>query len=152
MNSKTILLIEDNPDDVTLILRTLNKSHINYHVVTVGDGVEALDYLFGTGKYTDRVDAELPALIMLDLGLPRISGLEVLKRMRADDRTRHLPVIVLTVSGKEQDLLDSQGLGADGYIRKPLELSLFVGAVQELGLYWLLTDEVNTNRRAPAHH
>ncbi|UCD29423.1 MAG: response regulator [Planctomycetota bacterium] len=141
MSNKTILLVEDNPDDVTLTVKALNKSHISYHIVAVGDGVEALDYLFSTGKYADQQPAGLPALVLLDLSLPRLSGLEVLQRLRGDDRTRHLPVIVLTSSGKEKDLVDSQDLRANGYIRKPVELATFVEAVQELGLFWLLTNE-----------
>jgi len=147
MHNKTILLVEDNPDDVALTLRTLHKSHINYKIVVVRDGVEALDYLFGTGTYADQGDRELPSVVLMDLGLPRLHGLEVIGRMRMDSRTKHLPVIVLTSSGREADLVASQNLRANGYIRKPVDLALFAEAVQELGLYWLLTDEVHEENK-----
>jgi len=151
MYNKTILLIEDSPDDVILTVRTLNKSHIKYNIVTVGDGIEALDYLFGTGKYAERGPAELPALVLLDLKLPRLSGLDVLKRLRADERTKSVPVVILTSSGQEKDLIASHELWANGYIRKPIELSLFAEAVQELGLYWLLTDEAHPEKQKVTH-
>lgn len=133
MNEKTILLIEDNPDDVDLTLRAFKKSNILNEVVVARDGVEALDYLLGTGAYADRGVA-VPQVILLDLKLPRIDGLEVLRRMRANQRTRLLPVVVLTSSREEQDMVSSYRLGANSYIRKPVDFDQFLSAVQQLGL------------------
>ena len=141
MGNKTILLVEDNPDDVTLTLRALRKNNIANEVTVAKDGVEALDYLFGTGTYAGRDMRQMPAVILLDLKLPRISGLEVLERLRADKRTRLLPVVVLTSSKEEQDLIDSYMLGANSYIRKPVDFIKFVDAIKSLGLYWLILNE-----------
>ena len=141
MRNKTILLVEDNPDDVELTLRALRKNNIANEVTVAKDGVEALDYLFGTGTYAGRDMSEMPAVILLDLKLPRISGLEVLQRLRADKRTMLLPVVVLTSSREEQDLIDSYRLGANSYIRKPVDFIKFVDAVKSLGLYWLVLNE-----------
>lgn len=141
MNHKTILLIEDNPDDVALTLRALRKNNIANEVTVAKDGVEALDYLFGTGTYAGRDMSKMPAVILLDLKLPRISGLEVLQRLRADKRTRLLPVVILTSSKEEQDLIDSYMLGANSYIRKPVDFTKFVDAIKSLGLYWLILNE-----------
>jgi two-component system response regulator len=138
MNRRIILLIEDNPDDVELTMRALSKNNIVNEVVVVCDGVEALDYLFGTGKYAGRV---LPELVLLDLKLPRIDGLEVLKRLRADERTKLIPVVILTSSKEESDLISGYELGANSYIRKPIKFDEFVKVVGELGLYWLVLNE-----------
>ncbi|MCL4371032.1 MAG: response regulator [Chloroflexi bacterium] len=146
MNEKTILLIEDNPDDVDLTLRAFKKSNILNEVVVARDGVEALDYLLGTGAYADRGVA-VPQVILLDLKLPRIDGLEVLRRMRANQRTRLLPVVVLTSSREEQDMVSSYRLGANSYIRKPVDFDQFLSAVQQLGLYWLLLNETPPPRK-----
>ncbi len=140
-NKGDILLVEDNPDDVELTLRALKKSKIANEVVVAKDGVEALDYLFGTGTHAGRDISKMPTVILLDLKLPRISGLEVLKRMRADKRTKLLPVVVLTSSREEQDLINSYRFGANSYIRKPVDFTKFVEAVRELELYWLVLNE-----------
>lgn len=141
MKGKTILLVEDNPDDVLLTLRALKKNNILNEVVVMHDGAEALDYLFGTGAYTDRDAQEMPQLVLLDLKLPRIEGLEVLRRLRDNERTRLLPVVMLTSSDEEQDILGSYELGANSYIRKPVDFSQFTEAVQQLGLYWLVLNQ-----------
>jgi two-component system, response regulator len=141
MNSKTILLIEDNPDDVDLTLRAFEKNHIRNKVVVAKDGVEALDYLFGTGSYTGRDLRDLPVLVLLDLKLPRLSGLEVLKQIRLNQLTRLLPVIILTSSNHEGDLIQGYELGANSYVRKPVSFDQFTEAVKNLGLYWLLWNE-----------
>lgn len=138
MRSKIILLVEDNPDDVKLTLRALKKSNILNEVVIAEDGVEALDYLFGTGKFAGRNTSVKPQLILLDLKMPRLDGLEVLHRMRADERTALLPVVILTTSNEDRDRIESYKLGANSYIRKPVDFNQFVGAVQQLGLYWLV--------------
>src|SRR5256712_12932099 len=138
MDGKYILLVEDNPDDEALTLRALMKNKISNEVVTVRDGVEALDYLFGTGIYAGRDTLDTPQIILLDLKLPKISGLEVLRRVRGDDRTRLLPVVILTSSKEEQDLIEGYSLGANSYIRKPVDFTQFTKAVRQLGLYWLL--------------
>lgn len=140
-NKKTILLVEDNPDDEALALRALKKNSIANEVIVVHDGVEALDYLFGTGMYADRNLEEMPQVILLDLKLPRIDGLEVLKRLRMEERTRLLPVVILTSSKEEQDLLNSYRLGANSYIRKPVDFDQFTESVKQLGLYWLVLNE-----------
>jgi len=145
MKDKNILLVEDNPDDVKLTLRALRKCNIANQVVVTGDGVEALDYLFGAGAYAGRDVSDQPAVILLDLKLPKIGGLEVLRRMRADSRTRRLPVVVLTSSREEQDIVASYDLGANSYIRKPVDFEQFVAAVGQLGLYWLLLNETPPN-------
>src|SRR3954470_8520680 len=137
MNSGVILLVEDNPDDVRLTRRAFQKNHIVTPVVVARDGVEALDYLFGPGA-----DArDLPAVTLLDLKLPRVDGLEVLRRVRAEPRTRLLRVVVLTSSREEPDVLKGYALGANSYIRKPVDFEAFVTAVGQLGLYWLLLNE-----------
>ncbi len=136
-----ILLVEDNPDDEELTLRALKKNNIQNDVVVARDGVEALDYLFGTGSYAGRDASKLPSVTLLDLKLPKIDGLEVLKRVRADERTRLLPVVILTSSKEEQDLINGYTLGANSYIRKPVDFSQFIEAVRQLGLYWLLLNE-----------
>ncbi len=141
MRNKVILLVEDNPDDELLALRALKKNNLVNEVVVAHDGVEALDYLFGAGEYTGRDINVMPQLILLDLKLPRIDGLEVLRRLRADGRTRLLPVVILTSSREQQDMLDGYGLGANSYVRKPVNFEQFVRAVEQLKLYWLSLNE-----------
>jgi two-component system response regulator len=141
MHDKVILLVEDNPDDQVLTRRALKKNNILNEVVIAQDGVEALDYLFGTGVHAGRNTGLLPAIVLLDLKLPKVDGLEVLRRLRADERTRVLPVVVLTSSKEEQDLVRSYSLGANSYIRKPVDFAQFMEAVRQLGLYWLVLNE-----------
>ncbi len=139
--AKAILLVEDNPDDVVLTLRAFERNHITNPVVHAADGVEALDYLFGRGRWEGRDPADLPQVVLLDLKLPRVDGLEVLRAVRADARTHFLPVVVLTSSGEERDLVDSYRLGANSYVRKPVDFREFVEAARELGLYWLVLNQ-----------
>lgn len=141
MTPKIILLVEDNPSDVGLTQRALARSHIANGLVVAEDGQEALDYLFGTGVYAGLAVSDLPALILLDLKLPRVDGLAVLRRIRADERTRRLPVVILTTSREEQDVAQSYDLGANSYIRKPVDFTQFVQAIEYLGLYWLVLNE-----------
>jgi CheY-like chemotaxis protein len=148
MEKKVILLVEDNPDDVDLTLRALRRGNILNDVVVVRDGVEALDYLFGTGAHAGRDLSIMPTVILLDLKLPKIDGLEVLRRLRADERTKLLPVVILTSSREEQDLIDSYQLGANSYIRKPVDFVQFSEAVRQLELYWLLLNEPPPERRS----
>jgi CheY-like chemotaxis protein len=140
-NGKVILLVEDNPDDEALAIRALKRHHIGNQIVVARDGVEALDYLFGTGLYADRNISLQPSVILLDLKLPRVDGLEVLRRVRTHDLTKLLPVVVLTTSSEEQDLLDSYSLGCNSYIRKPVDFLQFSEAIRQLGMYWLLMNE-----------
>ena len=138
---KVILLVEDNPDDEVLTRRALKKNNIGNEVVVTRDGVEALDYLFGRGVYEGRDLGVMPQVVLLDLKLPKVDGLEVLRRLRANQRTRLLPVVILTSSREQQDLVDSYGYGANSYIRKPVDFAQFVEAVRQLGLYWLVLNE-----------
>jgi two-component system response regulator len=142
-----ILLVEDNPDDEALTLRALAKNNIQNEVVIAHDGVEALDFLFGTGSYEGRDLSNEPQVILLDLNLPRIDGLEVLRRLRADERTRLLPVVILTSSLEEQDRIKGYGLGANSYVRKPVDFGEFVEAVRQLGLYWLILNQSPPRQR-----
>lgn len=146
MQKKIILLVEDNPDDVDLTLRAFRKHNLANHVEVVRDGVEALDYVFNIGDHAGRTSADQLQVVLLDLKLPKIDGLEVLRRLRADERTRYLPVVVLTSSNEEQDLAESYRLGVNSYIRKPVEFDKFVETAGQLGLYWLLINE-NPYRR-----
>src|SRR5438309_11929714 len=141
MNDKVILLVEDNADDEALTLRALKKNNIKNEVVVARDGAEALDYLFGTGSYAGRDLTVMPQLTLLDLKLPKIDGLEVLRRLRANELTRLLPVVILTSSNEEQDLINGHGLGANSYVRKPIDFGQFTDAVRQLGLYWLILNE-----------
>jgi CheY-like chemotaxis protein len=141
MVNKTIMLVEDNPDDEALTLRALRKNHVQNDVVVARDGREALEYLFGTGAYAERGPRLKPVVILLDLKLPLIDGLEVLRRLRADERTQFIPVVVLTSSKEEQDLISSYSFGCNSYIRKPVDFLQFVEAVRQLGLYWLVLNE-----------
>jgi CheY-like chemotaxis protein len=141
MKSKIILLVEDNPSDVELTQRALARSHIANELVIAEDGQSALDYLFGSGPHAGRDVHELPALILLDLKLPRVDGLDVLRRIRANAHTSRLPVVILTTSKEEQDVAQSYDLGANSYIRKPVDFTQFAEAVQHLGLYWLVLNE-----------
>ncbi len=144
MHVGPILLVEDNPDDVALTLRALKKNNIANPVVVAQDGVEALEYLFATGKYAAEAPAR-PQIVLLDLRMPRLGGLEVLQKLRADERTRRLPVVVLTSSKEEADLARSYDLGANSYIRKPVDFQQFSEAVGQLGLYWLVLNEPPPN-------
>lgn len=141
MGDRVILLVEDNPDDEALTLRALKKNNITNKIVVARDGVEALDYLFGTGMYAGRDTSVEPELILLDLKLPKIDGFEVLKKLRADERTQLLPVVILTSSKEQQDVVNGYGLGANSYVRKPVDFQDFVSAVLQLGLYWLVLNE-----------
>jgi len=141
-SNRTILLVEDNPRDEELTLRALRKSNLLNPIVVARDGVEALDYLFGRGAHAGRPDAALPQVILLDLKLPKLDGLEVLKTLRLDERTKFLPVVILTSSVEEQDLVRGYSLGANSYVRKPVDFVQFSEAVKQLGLYWLLINEL----------
>ena len=141
MESKVILLVEDNPRDEALTLRALKKSNIVNDVVVARDGVEALDYLFGTGAHAGRDTSDMPQLVLLDLKLPKVDGLQVLQRMREDERTRRLPVVVFTSSSEEEDLINSYNLGANSYVRKPVDFEHFMEATRQLGLYWLVLNQ-----------
>jgi len=141
MDNKVILLVEDNPRDEALTLRALKKSNIVNDVIVTRDGVEALDYLFGTGVHTGRDTTVLPQVVLLDLKLPKVDGLEVLRRLRRDPRTRHLPVVIFTSSSEEEDIISSYSLGANSYVRKPIEFEQFLEATKQLGLYWLVLNE-----------
>lgn len=140
MNSDVILLVEDNPDDEALTLRALKKNNILNEVVVAHDGVEALDYMFGTGIFAGRNIKDMPVVILLDLKLPKIDGLEVLRRIRSDERTRLQPIVVLTSSNEEQDIVRSYSLGVNSYVRKPVDFEQFLKAVGMLGMYWLLVN------------
>jgi two-component system response regulator len=149
-DGKVILLIEDNSSDVDLTKRALEKGHIANQVVVARDGKEALDYLWGEGAYAGRDVSELPAVTLLDLKLPKLPGLEVLRRVRADSRTRRLPVVILTSSREEQDLAAGYDLGANSYIRKPVDFEQFTQAIERLGLYWLVWNESPPKVKLPA--
>jgi two-component system, response regulator len=138
-----VLLVEDNPDDELLTRRTLNKSNVCNEVVVARDGAEALDYLFGTGTYNGRDSGVMPQVVLLDLDLPKIDGLEVLMRIRSDERTRRLPTVILTSSEDQQDLVEGYGLGANGYVRKPLDMAQFRAAVGQLGLHWVVLNDAS---------
>jgi two-component system response regulator len=147
MPEKTILLVEDNADDEKLTLRALKKNNIGNEVVVARNGVEALDYLFGTGAYVGRNLSVMPQVVLLDLKLPKLDGLEVLRRVRADERTKLLPIVILTSSNEEMDRINGYGLGANGYVRKPVDFNQFSEAARQLGLYWLVLNESAPARR-----
>jgi CheY-like chemotaxis protein len=149
MAEKRILLVEDNRDDEELTLHALKSNNIRSEVIVVRNGVQALEYLFATGEHAGRDASQAPAVTLLDLKLPKVDGHEVLRRIREDQRTRLLPVVILTSSNEEQDLLRSYSLGANSYIRKPVDYALFADAVRQLGLYWLLLNE-DPPREAPS--
>lgn len=140
-NQKVILLVEDNPDDEALAIRAFKRHHIGNEIIVAHDGVEALEYLFGTGMYAGRDVTNKPSVVLLDLKLPRVDGLEVLRRLREEPNTKYLPVVVLTTSSEEQDLLNSYSLGCNSYIRKPVDFVQFSEAIRQLGMYWLLMNE-----------
>jgi two-component system response regulator len=148
MRDKTILIVEDNADDEKLTLRALKKNNISNEVVVARNGVEALDYLFGTGAYAGRNLNAMPQVVLLDLKLPKLDGLEVLRRVRADERTKLLPVVILTSSNEEMDRVNGYGLGANSYVRKPVDFSQFMDAARQLGLYWLVLNESPPARRS----
>jgi CheY-like chemotaxis protein len=149
MNSKVILLVEDNPSDIELTKRAFAREHFTNTIVLAEDGQIALDYLFGTGSYADRDLSEIPALILLDLKLPRVGGLEVLRCIRADAHTRRVPVVILTSSREEQDMAASYDLGVNSYIRKPIDFRQFADTIRILGQYWLVVNEQPPAARHP---
>jgi CheY-like chemotaxis protein len=137
IRSRLILLVEDNPDDAELTLRAFEESKTLSQIVVAADGEQALDFLFATGSYVDRDPKVMPDVVLLDLKLPKVDGLGVLHRMRSDSRTRRLPVVVLTTSNEESDIIRSYDLGANSFVQKPVDFARFLGAAQQLGLYWL---------------
>jgi two-component system response regulator len=141
MESKTILLVEDNPDDEMLMLRALEKNRIANEVIITRDGAEALDYLFARGKYAGRDMNAMPQLMLLDLKLPKISGLEVLKQLRGDERTKYIPIVVLTSSSEQEDVVKSYDLGANSFVQKPVDFDQFIEATKQLGTYWLIINK-----------
>lgn len=141
---KTILLVDDNPDDVLLTIRALKKNKILNDVVIVNDGIEALDYLFGTGKFSGRDTSKIPTVVLLDLKMPKMDGLEVLKKIRAGEQTKYLPVVILTCSKEEEDLINSYRLGANSFISKPVDWNRFAKAIRALGMYWVVMNEPPT--------
>ena len=145
-NEKSILLVEDNPDDELLTLMALKDNNILNDLTVARDGEEALDYLFGKGKYSDRDLSILPQLILLDLNLPKIDGMEVLRQIRAHENTKFLPVVILTSSKEETDIINSYNSGANSYIRKPVDFEQFSEAIRQLGLYWLILNELPTKK------
>ena len=147
MKGGTILLVEDDPDDEQLTLRALKKSNIKNKVEVAHDGVEALDYLLGRGAYEGRDLSDLPAVVLMDINLPKLDGLEVVKRLRADGRTKLVPIVMLTSSSEEEDIIKSYKLGANSYVRKPVDFAEFLEAVRILGIFWLMT-----NQPPPEHH
>lgn len=146
MDDKIILLVEDNPNDEALTLRALKKNNIRNEVVVVRDGAEALEWLFATGAHSGRDPANLPQVVLLDLKLPKVSGLEVLRAVRADPRTKRLPVVLLTSSREDQDVITGYDLGANSYVCKPVDFSAFAEAIRQLGLYWLVLNETAPRR------
>ena len=149
MASMTILLVEDNPDDEILTVRELQKQHIVNEIISVRDGVEALDYLFGKGQYARRDVRDLPTVVLLDLKLPKVDGLEVLRRIRADDRTKHVPVVVLTSSDDQRDVIESYRLGANSYVCKPVNFNQFQKTVRHVQSYWLRLNEPPPSGESP---
>jgi CheY-like chemotaxis protein len=152
-NKNFILLVEDNQDDIDLILRSLKKGNIANDVIVARDGVAALDFLFGSGEYAERDVSMLPTVILLDIKMPRMDGIQVLERIRADERTEQLPVVLLTSSNEEQDLVKGYHFGANSYVRKPVDFGEFSEVVRQLGLYWLLLNEApllkKSNKNTP---
>jgi len=144
--SKIILLVEDNPDDADLTLRAFKRSHLMNPITVARDGIEALDFLFARGAFSSRASEPLPTLVILDLKLPKLDGLGVLKAIRGDERTRLLPVVILTSSKEEQDLISGYSLGANSYVRKPVDFSEFLEAAKVLGIYWLMINQVAPER------
>jgi two-component system response regulator len=142
MENKVILLVEDNPRDEALTLRALRKSNIVNDVIVARDGVEALDYFFGTGTHAGRDTTVMPQLILLDLKLPKVDGLEVLRKIRENESTKRLPVVIFTSSSEEEDMIKSYDLGANSYVRKPVEFDQFLEATRQLGVYWLVLNQV----------
>jgi two-component system, response regulator len=147
MNDKIILLVEDNPDDEALTLRALKKNNISNQVIVARDGAEALDYLFGAGQYSGRDPNATPQVVLLDLKLPKVDGLQVLRQLRANESTKFLPVVILTSSNEDQDRFTGYSLGANSYVRKPVDFNQFIEAVRQLGLYWLILNEQPPARR-----
>jgi len=147
LNNKTILLVEDNPDDVELTLRAFRKSNIMNEVIVKRDGAEALDFFFGKDGVADKGDNGLPCVILLDLKLPKIGGLEVLKKLRADERTKLIPTVILTSSKEQGDVVNGYKFGCNSYIRKPVDFNHFAEAVKQLGLYWLILNETPPKSR-----
>jgi len=146
-SNKVILLVEDNPDDVTLTLRAFKRSHVMNTIAVARDGIEALDFLFSRGAYASRAKEPLPTVVILDLKLPKLDGLGVLRAIRADERTRLQPVVILTSSKEEQDLISGYSLGANSYVRKPVDFTEFLEAVKVLGIYWLMMNESPPERK-----
>ncbi len=145
MNKRIIMIVEDNDDDLELAMRAFKFNHVLNEIVVARDGVEALDYLFGTGPHAGRDLCVMPEVVLLDLKMPRIGGLEVLRRVRADSRTRYLPVVVLTSSDEEKDMIDSYHYGVNSYIRKPVDFNQFTDAVRQLSLYWMVLNQCPRN-------
>lgn len=141
VDNKTILLVEDNPDDVKLTLRAFTRSNILNPIVVAHDGIEALDFLFARGAHSDRADKPLPTLIILDLKLPKLDGLGVLKAMRAEERTKLIPVVILTSSKEDEDVVSGYALGANSYVRKPVDFAEFLEAAKLIGMYWMMTNQ-----------